>query len=98
MTSDRLDQAQIEKLSQLAKLEIDADLAGPLTDSINGILTLVDQLAAVDTIGVEPLANPCDALQILRTDSVSEANQREALQANAPDTENGLFLVPKVIE
>jgi aspartyl-tRNA(Asn)/glutamyl-tRNA(Gln) amidotransferase subunit C len=59
---------------------------------------MVDTLQAVDTSGIEPMANPLDATQRLRADVVSEENQRERFQAIAPASENGLYLVPKVIE
>jgi aspartyl/glutamyl-tRNA(Asn/Gln) amidotransferase C subunit len=66
--------------------------------AVYNILTLVEQLQAVDTAGVEPMANPLGAVQRLRADNVTEANQREAFQTLAPAVENGLYLVPKVIE
>ena len=59
---------------------------------------MVDQLQAVDTRDVEPMANPLDAVQRLRPDIVTEENQREAFQAIAPAVENGLYLVPRVVE
>jgi aspartyl-tRNA(Asn)/glutamyl-tRNA(Gln) amidotransferase subunit C len=93
-----VDKAQLQKLSELAKIEIEADMVEPLTNSINDILALVDQLAAVDTRGVTPLANPCDATQRLRADIVKEPNRREDFQAIAPQCEAGLYLVPKVID
>jgi aspartyl-tRNA(Asn)/glutamyl-tRNA(Gln) amidotransferase subunit C len=61
-------------------------------------LDLVDQLQAIDTDGVAPMSHPMQSTQRLREDEVTELNQREALQAVAPDIEEGLFLVPKVIE
>lgn len=89
---------QIEKLGQLAKLEIKPELVAPLTNSLNDILTLVEQLSAINTDDVAPLANPCDAEQVLRADRVTETNQRDDFQAIAPQCEAGLYLVPKVIE
>ncbi len=65
---------------------------------MNSILGLVDQMQAVDTSGIEPLAHPLEASQRLRPDQVTESNQRDRYQAIAPATENGLYLVPKVIE
>ena len=67
-------------------------------DTIAEILEMVDQLQAADTANVEPMANPLDAVQRLRADAVTEGNRREAFQAIAPAVENGLYLVPKVIE
>jgi aspartyl-tRNA(Asn)/glutamyl-tRNA(Gln) amidotransferase subunit C len=69
-----------------------------VTDRIGAVLELVDQLQAQNTEGVEPMAHPMDVTQILRKDEVTEANDRENLMSNAPAQEEGLFLVPKVIE
>jgi len=65
---------------------------------LSNILALVEQMSAVDTGGVTPMAHPLDAHQRLRDDVVTEQNQRDLLQANAPQIEAGLFLVPQVIE
>jgi aspartyl-tRNA(Asn)/glutamyl-tRNA(Gln) amidotransferase subunit C len=65
---------------------------------LSSVLDLVDQLQAVNTEGVEAMSHPMQATQRLREDEVTEINQREAFQAIAPETEDGLFLVPKVIE
>ena len=91
-------QDEIEKLAALARIRIDGSQVGEVTDRINQVLELVDQLQAVDTDGVEPMANPHDAVQRLRADEITEVNQREAFQAIAPAVEAGLYLVPKVIE
>jgi len=93
-----LDRSQVEQIAHLARLQIDGADIDSYSDSLNSILNLVDQMQAVNTDGVEPLAHPLDAVQRLRADEVTETNQREALQAVAPATEEGLFLVPKVIE
>jgi aspartyl-tRNA(Asn)/glutamyl-tRNA(Gln) amidotransferase subunit C len=93
-----LDRSQVETVARLARLKIEESELDTTVSSLNSILELVDHLQAVDTTGVEPLANPLDAAQRLRADVVSEENQREKLQANAPAAEKGLFLVPKVIE
>lgn len=66
--------------------------------NLSNILDLVDQLSAVDTTGVEPMAHPLDMTQRLREDVVTETNHREKYQAVAPEVEDGLYLVPKVIE
>jgi len=91
-------QDDIEKLAELARVRIPVEEAAEVTARIATILGLVDQLQSVDTAAVEPMANPLDAVQRLRVDAVTEANQREAFQAIAPAVENGLYLVPKVIE
>lgn len=88
----------ISALAHLARININDDLIDNVTENINNILGLVDQLQQADTNGVEPMYHPLDATQRLRADKVTESNQREALQANAPSTEAGLFLVPQVIE
>ena len=91
-------QDEIEKIAELARLRISAEEIGQVTQRIAGILQMVDQLQAADTRNVEPMANPLDAIQLLRPDAVTEDNRRDAFQAIAPAVENGLYLVPKVIE
>lgn len=93
-----IDADAIEKVARLARIRLDSADVPALTERIGNILAMVDRLQAVDTAGVEPLANPCDASQRLRADTVSEADQRERFQAIAPSTEQGLYLVPRVIE
>ena len=93
-----IEQDQIEKIAELARIRIAQDQIGEVTERITEILHMVDQLQAVDTSAVEPMANPVDAVQRLRADEVTESNRREAFQAIAPSVESGLYLVPKVIE
>jgi aspartyl-tRNA(Asn)/glutamyl-tRNA(Gln) amidotransferase subunit C len=93
-----LEKQDVEKIAHLARLAIDEAAIPGYAEDLSGILDLVDQMNAVDTDGVEPLAHPHDAIQRLREDLVTEENQRERLQSNAPQTDAGLFLVPKVIE
>ncbi len=93
-----IEQEEIEKIAALARIRIGDDQIGDVTRRIAEILRMVDQLQAVDTSQVEPLANPLDATQRLRADEVTEGNRRDAFQAIAPAVENGLYLVPKVIE
>ncbi len=93
-----IEQDEIEKLAELARIRIKDDQIGEVTERITAILAMVDQLQAVDTSAVEPMANPLDASQRLRADEVTEMNRREAFQAIAPAVEDGLYLVPKVIE
>ena len=92
------DKRQINDLANLARIDIDEDIVDGTMKSINDILSLMDQLQSVDTVGVEPMAHPLDACQRLRKDIITEKNQRDDLQAVAPAVENGLFLVPKVID
>ncbi len=88
----------VEKIARLAKLQINEEQLETVASELSNILGLVDQLQAVNTDNIEPMAHPTDAVQILRADQVTETNNREAFQKIAPATENGLYLVPKVIE
>ncbi len=90
--------SDIEKIAELARLRLDEDTLAEVTQSITSILALVDQMQAVDTTNIEPMANPQDATQRLRADIVTEPDQRAAFQAIAPAVEAGLYLVPKVID
>ncbi len=90
--------SDVEKLAHLARLEISDDTIAEVSKSVSEVIKLVDQLQAASTEGVEPMAHPQDALQILRSDEVTEGNVRDAFQAIAPATEDGLYLVPKVID
>ena len=93
-----LERSDVEKIAHLARLGLnDADIPRT-TEALNSILGLIDQMQAVDTTGIEPLAHPLEASQRLRADVVTESNHREADQSIAPAVENGLYLVPKVIE
>jgi aspartyl-tRNA(Asn)/glutamyl-tRNA(Gln) amidotransferase subunit C len=93
-----LDRDQVRKIAHLARLEISEAESSAYAESLSRILGLIEQMNAVDTTGVEPMAHPNDAGLRLRADAVSEADQRERFQAVAPATEAGLYLVPKVIE
>lgn len=93
-----IQQHEIEKIAELARIRIDGTEIGQVTQRITAILQMVDQLQAVQTTGIEPMANPLDATQQLRADEVTERNQRDAFQAIAPSVENGLYLVPRVVE
>ena len=93
-----LDRSDVERIAYLARLAIDEQDIPQYTENLSSILQLVDEMQAIDTTGIEPLSHPLDGEQRLRVDEVSEMNQREQLQTVAPATENGLFLVPKVIE
>lgn len=93
-----LDKSEIEKLAVLARINISEDESQLVTERISAVLDLVDQLQAQNTEGVEPMAHPMDAVQLLRKDNVTESNDRDNLMNNAPAAEEGLFLVPKVID
>jgi aspartyl-tRNA(Asn)/glutamyl-tRNA(Gln) amidotransferase subunit C len=90
--------SQVENIALLARLKIAPEAMESTVSAFSSILNLVDEMQAIDTTDVMPLANPLDQVQRLRTDVVSEVNQRDYFQANAPATEAGLYLVPKVIE
>ncbi len=93
-----LERCEVEKIAHLARLGLDEGDLPRTTETLNNILGLIDRMQAVDTTGVEPLAHPLEATQRLRADQVTETNHRDEYQAIAPAAENGLYLVPKVIE
>jgi aspartyl-tRNA(Asn)/glutamyl-tRNA(Gln) amidotransferase subunit C len=89
---------QVQRIAHLARIEISESEALSTQGHLNGIFQLIEQMQAVDTRGVEPMAHAQDLSQRLREDVVSEESRRAAYQAVAPETEAGLYLVPKVIE
>ena len=89
---------QVQRIAHLARIEISDDEALTTQGHLNGIFQLIEQMQAVDTTGVEPMAHAQDVSQRLREDAVTEVDRRAAYQAVAPETEAGLYLVPKVIE
>lgn len=89
---------QISRLADLARLELSGDEARALRAQLNDILAMVDRMAGVDTAGVDPMAHPQEVMQRLREDTVSDAGQRDGFQEGAPRVDDGLYLVPKVIE
>lgn len=89
---------QVRRIAHLARIEVSDAEAQATLGHLNGIFALIEEMQAVDTRGVEPMAHAQDLAQRLREDRVSETDQRAAFQAVAPETENGLYLVPKVIE
>jgi aspartyl-tRNA(Asn)/glutamyl-tRNA(Gln) amidotransferase subunit C len=93
-----IDRSDVERIAHLARLELNEQDIPAYTKNLSSILNLVDEMQQINTDGVEPLAHPLDAVQRLRADEVTELNQRDKLQAVAPAVEEGLFLVPKVIE
>ena len=90
------------RIAHLARLELSPEQAPAMLAQLNGFFSIVEQMSAVDTTGVEPLYTPLSAVQAvtlrLRDDVVTETDQREANQRSAPLVEDGLFLVPRVIE
>jgi aspartyl-tRNA(Asn)/glutamyl-tRNA(Gln) amidotransferase subunit C len=93
-----LDTNQVLAIADLSRLQINEKSITDFQTNLSNILDLVDQLQAVDTTGVEPMAHPMDAVQRLRADVVTEENNREKFQKIAPSTEDGHYLVPKVVE
>ncbi len=102
-----LSQQDIAKIANLSKLEMSAAAGDEMLTRLNGFFEIVEQMRAVDTKGIEPMAHPTHAMSEavlnhiqlrLRPDAASEPNNREANQQSAPAIERGLFLVPKVIE
>ena len=88
----------VKKIAALARIEIEQqDIDGYVRD-LGGILSLVGQLNAAETDEVTPMAHPMDQVQRLRVDQVTEQDQRELFQSQAPQVESGLYLVPKVID
>lgn len=90
--------SQVREMAYLARLAIDDDDIPTYADNLSRILGFVEQLHAADTDGVEPLAHPLEMPQRLRADVIEEEDQRERFQSIAPATQDGLYLVPKVIE
>lgn len=89
---------QVQRIAHLARIEISDSEALSTQGHLNGIFQLIEQMQAVDTTGVEPMAHAQELSQRLRPDAVIETDRRAAYQAVAPETELGLYLVPKVIE
>jgi aspartyl-tRNA(Asn)/glutamyl-tRNA(Gln) amidotransferase subunit C len=93
-----LEDSDIDKLAILSRININDEMKTEVAAKISDILTMIDDMQAVNTSGIEPMANPLDATQRLRDDVVTEYNKRDELQAIAPAIEDGLYLVPKVID
>lgn len=93
-----LDPDQVRNIAHLARLAIDEDDVPRYAQELSRILDLVEQMEQVDTSKLVPMAHPLDTSQRLREDRVSESDQRELFQADAPAVQDGLYLVPKVIE
>jgi len=93
-----LTKTEVEKIAHLARLHVSDIEAEEVARGVSDILALIDKMQSVDTDNVEPLAHPFDAAQKLRPDVVTESDRRDELQHLAPQSQDGLFLVPKVIE
>ena len=88
----------VRRIARLARIAIEPEESSTVLESLNRVLELVGEMRKVDTAGIEPMAHAQDLVQPLRVDSVTESDQRERYQAVAPAVEEGLYLVPKVIE
>lgn len=89
---------EVRRIADLARIEVPAAGIAALQQQLNAIFGLIEQMRAVDTTGVEPMAHAVDVTQRLREDRVTESDRRDAYQFIAPQVEDGLYLVPKVIE
>jgi aspartyl-tRNA(Asn)/glutamyl-tRNA(Gln) amidotransferase subunit C len=89
---------QIRRLARLARIAIRDEESGPVRDRVNRVLGLIDEMRQADTAGVEPMSHPLEMAQRLRPDEATERDRRDEVQAIAPAVQDGLYLVPKVIE
>lgn len=89
---------EVRHVARLARLAVNDDQVPQVTEKLNDVMNLLDQMQSIDTQGVEPLTNPLDRTQVLRADVVTETDARVELMENAPAQQDGLFLVPKVID
>ena len=89
---------EVKSIAFLARLSIQEENIEQYSQDLSNIFGLVEQMNLVDVNNIEPMAHPQDAMQRLRDDVVTEENQREKLMSNAPLSEDGLFLVPKVLD
>ena len=95
--SDKI-RIDLEHLCRLSQIELDPAAKQAVLGDLERIIEMVDQMQATPTEGVEPLAHPLDVEQRLRPDKVTESVDRERYQAGAPATQDGLYLVPRVVE
>lgn len=89
---------EVKRIARLARLAVSDTEAEAMREQLASIFGLIEQMQAVDTSGIEPMAHAQDLVQRLRADEVTEIDRHELLQRGAPAVENGLYLVPKVIE
>jgi aspartyl-tRNA(Asn)/glutamyl-tRNA(Gln) amidotransferase subunit C len=93
-----IDVDEVKKIARLACLDVKDEAIQSYATNLSNILDLVEQMNAVDTTGVTPMSHPFEAVQRLREDVVTDNNRRDDFMAIAPASEDGLYLVPKVIE
>lgn len=94
----KLNVEELHKVAHLARLSIHSKDEESYSQALSNILDLVDEMQSIDTQGVQPMMHPMDATQRLRKDEITESDQRDYLQQLAPATEDGLYLVPRVVE
>ena len=90
--------AEVRAIADLARIEVSETDAAALQQQLNGIFGMIEQMSAVDTAGVEPMAHAMEVSQRLREDRVTETDRHALYQESAPQVEDGLYLVPRVIE
>ena len=93
-----LEKEQVQHIAMLARLKVADDDLPETVEKLSKIVDFVDQLSQAETQDVVPMAHPLNQSQRLRADSVTETNERDRYQANAAQVQDGLYLVPKVIE
>ena len=93
-----IDKATVLRIAGLARIEVEESALDGMAEELNGILAWIEQLNEVDTDGVEPMSSVVDMTLPQRDDDVTDVAARDDLLANAPETEGGFFVVPKVVE
>ena len=88
----------VRRVAYLARIAVDETETQAMLGQLNAVFALIAEMQAVDTAGVEPMSHALDVTQRLRADAVSESDQHERFQSIAPQVQDGLYLVPKVIE
>jgi aspartyl-tRNA(Asn)/glutamyl-tRNA(Gln) amidotransferase subunit C len=88
----------VARIAHLARIEIGDDAGRAMLAQLNDIFAMIEKMQRIDTTGVAPMAHPLGGRQRLREDRVTEANSREQNMSNAPESQDGLFLVPRVVE
>ena len=96
--TEKTSDIDIPHLARLARLSLNSEETNAALADLNKIISMIDAMQAVDTSQVEPMANPLDASQRLRSDQVTELVDRDQFQAVAPETDGGYYLVPRVVE
>ena len=98
MTDQDNTEINVTHLARLGRLAIPSSSHASTAQELQNIIAMIDAMQSVDTDGIEPLSHPLDSEQLLRADMVSETDSREAFQNNAPKTEDGYYLVPRVVD